>query len=77
MRINATQKIEIELDKSEMLKVVQEYLVKTRRWEHNMYINSNNEVIREVDMDHLGTRNEVVRLASGEDIAFYTLYRGF
>lgn len=76
MRINATQKIEIELDKDEILKVVQEHLVKTGRWEHNMYINSNDEVIREVDMDHLGTRDEVLRLATPVDYALYALYRG-
>lgn len=75
MKVKAIQKIEVELDRSEVIHIIQEHLVKTGRWEHDLLIDENN-VIRAVSMGHLGVRYDIVRNASAEDHAFYKLYLG-
>lgn len=79
MKVKATQHIEVELSPVEILRVIQRHLVMTCRWKPGQYIGADNKVYLEIDTStsHSSTAHEYVRDATPEDVAYYTLYRGF
>jgi hypothetical protein len=79
MKVKATQHIEVELSPVEILRVIQRHLVMTCRWKPCQYIGADNKVYLEIDTStsHSSTMQQYVRDATPEDVAYYSLYRGF